>query len=178
MNPYSEDELIEQPAINLLKEIGWETLNCFSEFEQTEESPLGRQTRSEVVLTARLKTALKRLNPTATPDAIAKAIDELTHSRAIMSPIEANREIYTLLKDGVKVTRSDPDSEGETVEVLQVIDWDTPENNDFFAASQFWITGELPQPYTPELFNQKSEAIYQHIYDSYYGEGKSVYTQN
>ena len=60
-----------------------------------------------------------------------------------MSPIEANREIYTLLKDGVKVTLSDPDSEGETVEVLQVIDWDTSENNDFFAASQFWITGEM-----------------------------------
>ena len=36
----------------------------------------------------------------------------------------------------------------------------------------------LPQPYTPELFNQKSEAVYQHIYDSYYGEGRSIYTQN
>ena len=36
----------------------------------------------------------------------------------------------------------------------------------------------LPQPYTPELFNQKSKAIYQHIYDSYYGEGRSIYTDN
>ena len=36
----------------------------------------------------------------------------------------------------------------------------------------------LPQPYTYELFNQKSEAVYQHIYDSYYGEGKSIYTEN
>ena len=143
MNPYSEDQLIEQPAINLLKEIGWETLNCYSEFEQTEESPLGRQTKSEVVLTARLQPALKRFNPTATDDAIAKAIEELTHSRAVMSPIEANREIYTLLKDGVKVTLSDPDSEDETVEVLRVIDWEHPEHNDFFAASQFWITGEM-----------------------------------
>ncbi len=142
-NPYSEDQLIEQPAINLLKEIGWETLNCHSEFEQTEESPLGRKTKSEVVLTARLKPALKRFNPTATSDAIAKAIEELTHSRAVMSPIEANREIYTLLKDGVKVTLSDPDSEDETVEVLRVIDWEHPEHNDFFAASQFWITGEM-----------------------------------
>ena len=26
MNPYSEDQLIEQPTIALLKEIGWETL--------------------------------------------------------------------------------------------------------------------------------------------------------
>ena len=40
------------------------------------------------------------------------------------------------------------------------------------------LDDELPQPYTPELFNQKSEAVYQHIYDSYYGEGKSIYTQN
>ena len=143
MNPYSEDQLIEQPAINLLKEIGWETLNCQNEFEQAEESSLGRQTKSEVVLTARLKTALKRFNPTATDAAIAKAIEELTQSRTVMSLVEANREIYTLLKDGVKVTLSDPNSENETVEVLQVIDWDTPENNDFFAASQFWITGEM-----------------------------------
>ena len=143
MNPYSEDQLIEQPAINLLKEIGWETLNCQNEFEQTEESPLGRQTKSEVVLTARLETALKRFNPTATDDAIAKTVEELTQSRAVMSPVEANREIYTLLKDGVKVTLSDPNGKGETVEVLQVIDWENPENNDFFAASQFWITGEM-----------------------------------
>ena len=143
MNPYSEDQLIEQPAINLLKEIGWETLNCYGEFEQTEESPLGRQTKSEVVLTARLASALKRFNPTATDAAIAKVIEELTHSRAVMSPIEVNREIYTLLKDGVKVTLSDPDSEDETVEVLRVIDWEHPEHNDFFAASQFWITGEM-----------------------------------
>ena len=143
MNPYSEDQLIEQPAINLLKEIGWETLNCQNEFEQTEESPLGRQTRSEVVLIARLENALKRFNPTATDDVIAKAVEELTQSRAVMSPIEANREIYTLLKDGVKVPLNEPDGEGETVEVLQVIDWDTPENNDFFAASQFWVTGEM-----------------------------------
>ena len=36
----------------------------------------------------------------------------------------------------------------------------------------------LPQPYTYELFGQKSEAVYQHIYDSYYGEGKSIYAEN
>ena len=35
----------------------------------------------------------------------------------------------------------------------------------------------LPQPYTRELFGQKSEAVYQHIYDSYYGEGKSIYSE-
>ena len=142
-NPYSEDELIEQPAINLLERMGWETLNCYSEFDQGGESPLGRQAKSEVVLTARLRPALQRLNPDATQDAITKAIEELTRSRALLNLVEANREIYTLLKDGVKVTISDPNGEGETVEVLQVIDWENPQNNNFFAASQFRVTGDM-----------------------------------
>ena len=142
-NPYSEDELIEQPAINLLTEMGWETLNCYSEFDQSDGSPLGRQTKSEVILTSRLHAVLERLNPTATQDVITKAIEELTRSRSLMSGVEANREIYTLLKDGVKVTTSDPIGEDENPEVLQVIDWENPEKNDFFAASQFSVTGEM-----------------------------------
>lgn len=31
--------------------------------------------------------------------------------------------------------------------------------------------------YTYELFNHKLEEVYQHFYDSYYGEGKSIYTE-
>ena len=143
MNPYSEDELIEQPTIDLLTEIGWETLNCYSEFDHRDGSPLGRNTKSDVVLTDRLQPALQRLNPSATQDAITKAIEELTRSRALMSPVEANREIYALLKDGVPVTLTDTDGESETTEVLKVIDWENPENNDYFAASQFSITGDM-----------------------------------
>ncbi len=143
MNPYSEDELIEQPAIALLAEMGWETRNCYNEFDRRDGNPLGRQTKSDVVITARLQPALKRLNPDATPEAIAKAVEELTRSRSVMSGVEANREIYILLKDGVRVTVSDPSSDSETIEVLQVIDWETPENNDFLAVSQFSVTGEM-----------------------------------
>ena len=142
MNPYSEDALIEQPTIDLLAEMGWETLNCYGEFDRG-DSPLGRQTKSEVVLIPRLQAALARLNPDATPEAIAKAIEELTRSRALMSGVEANREIYVLLKDDVKVTTSNPNGEDENTEVLRVIDWKNPENNDFFAATQFWVTGEM-----------------------------------
>ena len=72
--------------------------------------------------------------------AIDDAIEELTRSRATMSREEANWEIYRLLKDGVKVTITDRDDEGETDEILKVIDWENPENNDFFLASQFRIT--------------------------------------
>ncbi|UCE17778.1 MAG: DUF3387 domain-containing protein, partial [Gemmatimonadota bacterium] len=36
---------------------------------------------------------------------------------------------------------------------------------------------ELPRIFTPDIYSRKCDAVYQHIYDSYYGEGKSVYVQ-
>ena len=143
MNPYSENQLVEQPAIALLKEMGWHTQDCSNEFESDIEIRTGREAKSDVVLTDRLRAALERLNPDATEDAIDAAIEELTQSRAVMNPVEANREIYNLLKDGVKVTVTDPNTQEETVLVLQVIDWENPKNNDFFAASQFSIIGDM-----------------------------------
>ena len=60
-NNYSEDALVEQPAIALLKKLGWETADCFEE-TFGENGTLGRETSSEVVLVARLKPVLKQLN--------------------------------------------------------------------------------------------------------------------
>ena len=142
-NPYSEDQLIEQPAIGLLVELGWERPDCFDEFSQVGGSPLGRETKSEVVLTSRLGPALQRLNPDASHAAVDAAIEELTRPRSAMSLAAANREIYELLKDGVRVSVTDPDGEEESVELLRVIDWNSPANNDFLAASQMWIAGEM-----------------------------------
>ncbi len=34
---------------------------------------------------------------------------------------------------------------------------------------------ELPRSYTPEIYQQKCDLVYQHIYDSYYGAAKSLY---
>ena len=37
------------------------------------------------------------------------------------------------------------------------------------------ILDELPRVYSPEIYDRKCDLVYQHIYDSYYGEGHSVY---
>ena len=55
----------------------------------------------------------------------------------------ASREIYHLLKNGVRVPVPDPEGDGETVEVVRVKDWDNPDNNVFLICYQFWITGNL-----------------------------------
>ena len=142
LNPYSEDQLVEQPAIVLLEKLGWETLDCYGEFDQG-VSALGRDNKGEVVLTSRLRPALERFNPDASVAAVNAAIEELTKSRAAMNPVVANSEIYSLLKDGVRVTDTAPDDEGETVVDLKVIDWENPDRNDFFLASQLWVAGEM-----------------------------------
>lgn len=139
---YTEDSLVEQPAIALLGELGWETIDTYNEFDYG-ASPLGRETKAEVVLTSRLCPALKRLNPDAPDEAIDQAVEELTRDRSRMSLAAANREIYHLLKNGVRTRVDDLEGKGEKVELVRIVDWDGPPNNDFLLCSQFWVTGEM-----------------------------------
>jgi type I restriction enzyme R subunit len=62
MSEYSENKLIEQPTIDLFAELGWQTQTCYAELCGP-ANPLGRETRHDVVLTTRLRTALTKLNP-------------------------------------------------------------------------------------------------------------------
>jgi type I restriction enzyme R subunit len=139
---YTEDELIEQPTIQLFGDLGWKTANFFQEFEQPGGSSLGRETPIEVVLISRLRPALEKLNPTLPSEAISQAIEEITRDRSKMSLPAANREVYHLLKDGVKVTFKNMQGE-EIPKKVRVIDWNETSNNDFFLASQFWVSGEM-----------------------------------
>jgi type I restriction enzyme, R subunit len=141
MSEYSEDMLIEQPAIELFTELGYETLSCFKE-TFGKAGTLGRESKHDVVLLPRLRAALARLNPGLPSDAIEGAIEEIARDRSAMHRVHANREVWQLLRDGVKVPVRDERGE-ERVETVQVIDWEDPAANDFFLASQFWITGEV-----------------------------------
>jgi len=140
---FSEDEAVESPAVALTADLGWQTLNCYEEtFGQG--GTLGRETKNEVVLLRRLQAALEKLNPKTPAESIGRAVEELTRGRSAMSMVEANRQVYRLLRDGVKVKvrRGGPASEEEEVR-LRVVDWDNPANNDYLLASQLWITGEM-----------------------------------
>src|SRR3990170_2280360 len=141
MRDYSESALIELPTIELFQSLGYKYRDCFQE-RFGEKGTLGRETPSDVVLVPRLKDALFRLNPKLSPVAIDLAIEELTRDRSSLNPVVANREIYKMFKDGVMVAMRDEEG-NEEVEAVKVIDFDNPENNDFFLASQFWVTGDM-----------------------------------
>lgn len=138
---YSEDALVEQPAIELFADLGWDTANLYGEWSGTVSSE-GRETQQDVVLVPRLRVALEKLNPELPADALEKAIEELTRDRSKLLPVNANLEVYRLLKDGVKVEVSEEDG-GTAIETVRVIDWSQPEENDFLLTSQFWVRGEL-----------------------------------
>jgi type I restriction enzyme R subunit len=139
---YTEDQLVEQPAIQIFAELGWATLSASEEIFGT-GGTLGRETKGEMVLVPRLRAALERLNPALPQEAIAAAVDELSRDRSAMSLAGANREIYALLKDGVKVSVPDHERGGQKAERVRVLDWDNPQANDFLLVGQMSITGTL-----------------------------------
>ncbi len=144
---YSEDQLVEQPAIGLFAALGWQTVSALEETFGA-DGLLGRETRGEVVLVPRLRAALTKLNPTLPAEAITAAIDELTRDRSAMSLEAANREIYALLKEGIALSVPNFGNDarehgGQKTERLRVVDWQQPENNDFLLVSQFSVVGSL-----------------------------------
>ena len=139
---HSESALEEQ-TIRLFESLGWESYHTQNEFETAGGSPLGRENMGEVVLTARLRPAMERLNPNHPPEAFDRAIEELLRDRSAMSLAAANREVYSLLKNGIKVPVGDPVDGGERIETVKVMDWDDPSSNDFLLCSQLWVVGEM-----------------------------------
>jgi type I restriction enzyme R subunit len=139
---YTEDQLVEQPAIGLFSALGWQTVSAMEETFGA-GGTLGRDSKGQVVLTDRLRAALIQLNPGLPPEAIQPAIDELARDRSAMSLAAANREIHTLLTQGVPVAIPDHEHGGQTSLRLRVIDWEQPETNDFLLVSQLWISGPL-----------------------------------
>ncbi|MBB5033125.1 type I restriction endonuclease subunit R [Prosthecobacter vanneervenii] len=139
---YTEDQLVEQPAIGLFVELGWQTLSAAEETLGA-GGTLGRLAKSEAVLPKRLEAALQRVNPMLPPEAITGALEELTRNRSAMSMAAANREMHELLKQGVKVSVPDKEHGGQKTELVRVIDWQNPVANDFLLVSQMSIQGPL-----------------------------------
>jgi type I restriction enzyme R subunit len=59
-----------------------------------------------------------------------------------------------------------------------VLDWRSRQQSraEVRVAIENILNDELPEKFSTEMFNDKCELVYTHVYDSYFGEGKSVYT--
>ncbi|WP_420619807.1 type I restriction endonuclease subunit R [Candidatus Poriferisocius sp.] len=143
MNPgrLSEDALVEQPALRLLAELGWEVAEGFDE-TLGPAGTLGRDSQSEAVLGHRLRDALRSLNPRMPESALDEAVEQLVEDRSAMAPVRANREVYGLLRDGARVEVSGDDGE-RRIAIVRFVDWKRADANEWLAVSQFWISGDM-----------------------------------
>ena len=141
---FSELELTENPAIEVFQSLGYEYLNCYHEVfsEDPNLATLGRKTPMDVVLIPRLKSALISLNPKISLEIIDQAIEKIIMDLSNLNPVIANREIYNMLLKGINIEVRRADRQLE-IENVKIIDFEEPGNNDFFLASQFWITGQM-----------------------------------
>ena len=110
VDDYTEDTLVEQPAIKLFKELGWEVANAFSE-SVTEHPITERELDTEVILIPRLHRALQKLNPEIPEQGLKHAIDQLTADRSTKLLVRTNQEVYDLIKNGVRVIFQKSDGE-------------------------------------------------------------------
>ncbi len=140
---YTEDQLVEQPAIGLFATLGWQTASALNETFGA-GGTLGRETKGEVVLVRAAACRAETFNPALPPEAISNAVDELTRDRSAMSLEAANREVYRIAQ-GRHHWYPCPTANraGQKIERLRVVDWEHPESNDFLLVSQFSVVGTL-----------------------------------
>jgi type I restriction enzyme R subunit len=142
MSPHHPDaeDALEIATAELFCGLGWEAVNAYA--ETFPGGVLGRDNPGEVILISRVRPALARLNPALPTEALDAAVEALARNRNALSVAHANREVYGLLRGGVKVRFRGADGL-EVEDTVRVVNWDDPAANDFLVVRQFWVTGEL-----------------------------------
>ncbi len=106
-----------------------------------------RENFTDVILLTRLRQAVTRINPTLPPAALDEAIKTI---QRISSPelLVNNESFHRLLTEGVNVSyQKDGNTRGDLV---WLVDFDNPDNNEFVVANQFTII-ENNQNKRPDL---------------------------
>ncbi len=131
----NEDQ-VEQLAIEWFKELGYDYQLGYDIAPDSEYPE--RDNYQQVLLSKRLHTALQKLNPTLPTSAIDEAV-HLLEKPQYATLIQNNRAFHKMLLQGIAVdVKTD---NGEKGEVVKLIDFENPANNDFLVVNQYTIKG-------------------------------------
>jgi type I restriction enzyme R subunit len=137
VTPRFSESVVEEAALAWLENLGYAVL-CGPAIAAGEpEAERSDPDYRDVVLDRRLRQALVGFNPDLPPEALEDAYRKLTRVDA-PSLIERNRAVHHMLVAGVTVEyrRADGSIAGGQARVL---DFDTPDNNDWLAVNQFTV---------------------------------------
>lgn len=131
------ENTIEQSAIATLQSLGWDYTYGKKILAGLEHE--WRERTAEVILKPLLAQAIAKFNPNLPACEVENVVAQVC--RADSGDLaERNRQAYDWLRNGVKITYQ---LYGEQVsDVVQLIDFQRPENNDFRIVNQLDISGK------------------------------------
>ena len=137
MKSLNENSLTEQPVLEWLQELGYdyELGPDLAPGQITSE----RENFRDVILTGRLNRSIRRLNPDLPEGLVADVIQSITKIEHPNLEI-ANRDVYKMLTEGVKIALKDGSGE-ERGRLVRLIDFDDPNNNEYLVVNQLAIQG-------------------------------------
>lgn len=149
---YSEDNLIEQTAIDLFhNQLGWDTAIAYNKETFGEGSTLGRLNKKEVVLKRIFFEKIKEFNPNLPEHAYNQAYEKLTEESITKSLAEINFEKHQLLRNGIPVDFINEKGEQVRNKTLKIFDFNNADNNNFLAVRQLWIQGKSNRERRPDI---------------------------
>ncbi|MDC9722289.1 MAG: type I restriction endonuclease, partial [Urechidicola sp.] len=128
------ENTIEEFAINLLEHLGYQYIYAPDIAPDTDQAE--RASYEDVLLVERLKNAIRRINPNIPHDSQEEALKEI---QRINSPelLNNNEAFHRMLTEGIKVSyQKEGNQRGDLV---WLIDFKNPENNEFVVANQFTV---------------------------------------
>ena len=139
-----EFDKVELPAIEQLQSLGWEYVKGE---DLSPDKSSERTLLKEVVLEQRLSANIKRINPWISDQNLHKVVKDLTKTQ-YSNLIEANQAIWTNINECVSVMQDlGKGNKGQTV---HIIDFESPENNEFLCTNQFKVSG-INQNIIPDI---------------------------
>ncbi len=140
-NFISEDQIEQALLKQLQTKYNFELFNCNTIVAENPNDNSNRKDKRDVILKDKLIEAGTRINPSIPENCVCHAAVQLCDRRPAMSAIAANRELDSLIRDGVPVEFEDRDGKIQQ-ERVKFIDFNTPSNNRYLAISQLWVKGE------------------------------------
>ncbi len=131
------ESVVENAALAWFKALGYSVLHGPDIAAGAPHAERSDPNYRDVILEARLRQALVRLNPKMPHEALDDAYRKLTHVD-IPSLIERNRITHNMLVNGVTVEYRESDGSIKGSQV-SVIDYDDPDNNDWVVVNQFSV---------------------------------------
>src|SRR3989442_13512343 len=137
MNAKLTESVVEDAALVWLAALGYAVLHGPEIAAGEPAAERSDPTYRDVVLEQRLRQALVGLNPDLPAEALEDAFRKLMRVDA-PSLVERNRAVHHMLVDGVTVEYRRPDGSIAGAQA-HVLDFETPENNDWLAVNQFTV---------------------------------------